>query len=54
MEVYGDTGNITNDTEAVLNKWENEFKLLFDRLKTSEHFNFDETFYEQVLNLNRI
>ena len=49
MEVYDDAGNVTNDPQAVLNKWENEFKSLFDRLKASEHCNFDETFYEQVL-----
>ena len=35
VEVYDDTGNIINDPEDVLNKWESEFKSLFDRLKAA-------------------
>ena len=49
VEVYDDTGNIINDPEDVLNKWESEFKSLFDRLKATENSDFDEAFYEEVL-----
>ena len=49
MEVYDEYGNVTDDPQSVLSKWEHEFKTLLERIQTSEHSEFDETFYEQVL-----
>ncbi len=43
MEVYHSEGNITNNTNTVLNTWKSEFNELYKECANSE---FDTNFYE--------
>ncbi len=43
MEVYDSEGNITNNTNTVLNTWTPEFNELYEGYENSE---FDTNFYE--------
>ncbi len=45
MEVYDSEGNITNNTNTVLNTWKSEFNELYKGYKNSE---FDTNIYEYI------
>ncbi len=49
MAVISENGEINKDQSDVLKKWEADFKSLFNKAKASENANFDETFYEEVM-----
>lgn len=53
MVVTDDNGNPVTDTNDVLKRWETEFQSLFNKAKASENANFDEQFYEEVLQFKR-
>ena len=50
MEVYDEDGSISYSKENVLSKWESEFSQLFNKVKACENSNFDNDFYDEVLN----